>query len=278
MDRARADIAAFFAKATRPQVTVRSARAAAAVAAVAFVFSASSFSPVSHRIKIGEESFIVFVGEGIDHHTDLFAVPAGGGSVAQVTFTPLVEQGPRLSPTGEVVAFIRMHDTLPDAHRDVVLMNLLGGGEVTLAVPAQAGTPKVLAWSTDGRTLYIRTDRGDWQSPAPPTAAPVTAVPATEDARVDSVVNVWLGEPRFARVIACAGGGLCILGPKRDTTALASLGSDPLRWGADSVAWFQPDGMVVRSLGPGRERRITWTNGPEHPRDATYAPAPLISQ
>jgi hypothetical protein len=250
--------------------------AIAALAAIAL--SACSFSPLSHRVKVGEEPFIVFVGEGIDHHTDLFAVPTGGGSVAQVTFTPLIEQGPRLSPTGEVVAFIRMHDTLPDAHRDVVLMNLLGGGEVTLTLPAEAGTPKVVAWSTDGRTLYIRTDRGDWQSPAPPAASLVTPVPAAESPRVDSVVEVWLGEPRFARVIACASGGLCILGPKRDTTALALRGRDPLRWGADSVAWFQPDGMVVRSLGPGRERRVTWTNGPEHPRDATYAPGSTIAQ
>jgi hypothetical protein len=126
--------------------------------------------------------------------------------------------------------------------------------------------------------LYIRTDRGDWQSPVPPAALQVTPVAATEGARVDSALAVWLGEPRFARVIACASGGLCILGPKRDTTTLAPQGHDPIRWGADSVAWFQEKGMIVRSLGPGRERRVTWTNGPEHPRDATYAPGPTTSQ
>ncbi len=119
---------------------VRSPHATVALAAVAFV-SACSFSPINHRIKIGEESFIVFVGEGIDHNTDLFAVPANGGSVAQITFTPLVEKGPRLSPTGEVVAFLRMRDTIPGTPRNVVLMNLLSGGEAAVALPADAGAP-----------------------------------------------------------------------------------------------------------------------------------------
>jgi hypothetical protein len=252
-------------------------RATAAIAAVALV-SGCSFSPINHRVKVGEEPFIVFVGEGIDHNTDLFAVPAGGGSVAQVTFTPLVERSPRLSPDGEFVAFIRMRDTIRGAPRTVVLMNLLGGGEATLALPPDAGAPTMVGWSTDGHTLYIRTDHGDWQAASPPAATLVATVPIAESARVDSALDVWLGEPRFARVISCAAGGLCIVGPKGDTTALAPQGRDPMRWGTDSVAWFQENGMIVRSLGPGRERRVTWTNGPEHPRDATYAAGPNTRQ
>ena len=247
-------------------------RAAAAFAAATFV-SGCSFSPINHRIKVGEESFLVFVGEGIDHNTDLFAAPAGGGAVAQVTFTPLVERGPRLSPTGEVVAFLRMRDTLSASHRDVVLMNLLGGGEVTLTLPAGAGVPTAVAWSRDSHSLYIRTDHGDWQAAAPPAAPAATPVGAADSVLVDSAFDIWLGEPRFARVIRCASGGLCIVGPKGDTTSLAPLGRDPVRWGNDSVAWFEQDGIVVRSLGPGRERRVTWTGGPQHPRDLTYAAA-----
>lgn len=244
------------------------------MASTVIALASCSFSPISHRIKVGEEPFIVFVGEGIDHNTDLFAVPAGGGSVAQVTFTPLIEKDPRLSPTGEVVAFLRMRDTLPDAHRDVVLMNLLGGGEVKVTLPADAGVPLAIAWSTDGHALYIRTARGDWQTAPPPAPALVTPVPAAAAAAVDSALDLWLGEPRFARVISCRGGGLCILGPQGDTTALAPQGRDPIRWGSDSVAWFQQAGIIVRSLGPGRERRVTWTGGPEHPRDGSYAAGP----
>ncbi len=101
----------------------------AAVIAVAVALSACSFSPLAHRINVGQEPFVIFVGDGIDHHTDLFAAPAGGGEVAQLTFTALVEQHPRLSPSGDVVAFIRMRDTLPGTHHDVVAMNLLTGGD-----------------------------------------------------------------------------------------------------------------------------------------------------
>lgn len=253
----------------------RHPHATAAIAAVALL-SACSFSPINHRIKVGEESFIVFVGEGKDQSTDLFAVPAGGGTVAQVTFTPLVEKGPRLSPTGEIVAFLRMRDTLPGTARGVVLMNLLGGGEAMIKLPADAGVPTALAWSGDSRSLYVRTDRGTWQSTVPPVEPAVT--PVASVAAADSALDIWLGDPPFARVIGCASGGLCIFGPKRDTTALAPNGRDALRWGSDSVAWFQPDGMIVRSLGPGRERRVTWTNGPANPREATYASAPLPTQ
>jgi WD40-like Beta Propeller Repeat len=249
------------------------ARATAAIAAVAFI-SSCSFSPISHRIKVGEEPFIIFVGEGVDHNTDLFAVPAGGGSVAQLTFTPLIERGPRLSPTGDVVAFLRMRDTLPGAPREVVLMNLLGGGEVTLTLPADAGLAQALSWSRDGRALYVRTDHGDWQAAAPPAAPLVTTVAAADSAVVDSAFDIWLGDPRFARVISCGDGGLCILGPKGDTTSLAPKGHDPIRWGGDSVAWFQDGGLVVRSLGPGRERHVTWTNSPDHPHDGSYTPGP----
>jgi hypothetical protein len=254
-------------------VIARSRHATAALAAVAFV-SACSFSPINHRIKIGEESFIVFVGEGVDHSTDLFAVPANGGSVAQITFTPLVEKGPRLSPGGEVVAFLRMSDTMSGTHRNVVLMNLLGGGEAAVVLPADAGAPTAVAWSHDGTTLYIRTAAGDWQATTPPAASVVSRVPAEQAILVDSAFQLWLGEPRFARVIGCATGGLCIAGPKGDTTALAPQGHDPLRWGTDSVAWFESQGMVVRSLGPGHERRVSWSDGPSHPRDASYAAAP----
>src|ERR1019366_5808303 len=217
------------------------------------------------------------VGEGVDHSTDLFAVPAGGGSVAQVTFTPLIEWGPRLTASGDAVAFLRMRDTLPNAHRDVVIMNLLSGGEVTLKLPAEAGVPQAVAWSRDASTLYIRTNHGSWQAEAPPAAPRVSAVPPTATAVTDSALDLWLGEPRFARVISCVGGGLCIVGPKRDTTALAPQGHDPIRWGNDSVAWFQQEGIIVRSLGPGRERRVTWPNGPEHPRDGSYAAGPTTS-
>jgi hypothetical protein len=253
--------------------------AIAALAAIAPLLSACSLSPLNHRINVGQEPFIIFVGDGIDHHTDLFAAAAGGGTVAQVTFTPLVEQGPRLTPIGDVVAFLRMRDTLPGTRHDVVVMNLLSGSEVVLGLPAGSGQPERVAWSPDASNLYIRTDRGVWQSTAPPMRSAVMPVASSERADADSALELWLGQPRFARVVGCAAGGLCVVGPKGDTTALAPTGSDALRWGDDSVAWFENNGVTVRSLGPGRSRRVNWRNPPVHPRDGSYAAgAPIRSQ
>lgn len=248
-----------------------SLRAAAAIAAAALLASGCGFSPLSHHISVGVEPFVIFVGEGIDQHTDLFAVAAGGGGVFQVTFTPLIEQHPRLTPTGAIVAFLRMRDTLPETPRDIVLMDLTSGGEAVLALPAGSGRPLDLAWNAAGTALYVRTDHGIWRSPAPPSPSSFIPVAPAERAIADSSLDLWLGQPRFARVIGCAAGGLCIVGPKGDTTALAPGGAGPIRWGDDSVAWFDNSVVVVRSLGPGRLRRVTWQNGPQHPRDASYA-------
>ena len=245
-----------------------------AAVAVALPFSGCGFSPLSHHISVGQEPFLVFVGEGIDHHTDLFAVATGGGAVAQVTFTPLIERGPRLTPTGNVVAFLRMRDTLPVTHRDVVLMDLVSGGESLLELPAGTGEPREVAWNATGTTLYIRTDQGVWQSPGPPRLAPVVPVAPADSAAADSALDLWLGQPRFARVVQCAAGGLCIIGLKGDTTALAPMGTDAIRWGDDSVAWFERGSVVVRSLGPGRLRRLTWQDPPVNPRDGSFAPGP----
>ncbi|HEY3935573.1 MAG TPA: hypothetical protein VGL65_13260 [Gemmatimonadales bacterium] len=243
------------------------------VIVAAAAFSACSFSPLAHRIDVGQEPFVIFVGEGIDHHTDLFAAPAGGGEVAQLTFTALIERHPRLSPSGDVVAFIRMRDTLPGTQHDVVAMNLLSGGEMTIALPAAAGQADDLAWSGD-TVLYVRTDHGVWRAAAPPAHGDATPVIAPDSARADSVLSVWLGQPRFARVVNCSTAGLCIIGPKGDTGLLAPQGRDAIRWGDDSVAWFEDGAVMVRSLGPGRERRVNWRSIPDHPRDGTYAPGP----
>ncbi|HST07804.1 MAG TPA: hypothetical protein VLJ83_06500 [Gemmatimonadaceae bacterium] len=247
---------------------------------MALLLAAScGFSPLSHHITVGEEPFLIFVGEGIDQHTDLFAVGSGGGTVFQVTFTPLIEQHPRLTPNGNVVAFLRMRDTLPSTHHDVALMDLVTGGDAVLTLPPGSGQPSDLAWSADGSRLYIRTDRGIWQTPAPPAVAVVSPVTEHDRSAADSALDLWLGRPAFALVVDCHDGGLCIIGPQHDTTALAPKGRDALRWGDDSVGWFEDGAIVVRSLGPGRLRRVLWHDPPRNPRDASYTPgAPPSAQ
>jgi hypothetical protein len=211
----------------------------------------------------------------VDQHTDLFAVTATGGTVSQVTFTPLIERGPRLSTVGEMVAFIRMRDTLASSPRDVVVMNLISGGDMKVPLPGGAGQPQAVAWSDNGTRLYIRTDRAVWETATPPAKISVVAVASGDAARADSALDRWLGLPRFSRAIPCTTGGICVIGPKGDTALLAPLGHDAIRWGTDSVGWFEGNTIVVRSLGPGHERRISWKDGPEHPRDGSYA-RPLV--
>lgn len=242
----------------------------AAVIALGLTAAACNLSPLNNRIKVGEEPIVVFVGEGVDGHTDLFVVPASGGSIAQLTFTPLQESMPRINVRGDAVAFLRSRDTTATTRNEVILMNLLNGAERALSLPDGAGRATVIAWSPDGSSLYVRTANGTWQLSTPPAPPSATPVRGAAFVTADSVFELWVGEPRFARIIPCASGGICVVGPRVDTTVLSVQGRDPLRWGEDSVAWFEGEGMVIRGIGPGIVRRMLWKRPPAHPRDGSY--------
>jgi len=239
---------------------------------LATVLASCALTPLSHRINVGEEPFLVFVGEGADRHTDLFAVQAGGGAVIQLTFTPQVEWHPRLAPDGKSLAFLRARDSLPTTDRQVVLMDLVTGNERTVTLPDQAGRPQDLGWSPDGAGIYIGADHGLWRADARTATAGAVRMEGTDSVRAVAALQIWLGHPPFARVIPCTSGGLCVLTVHGDTGALAPTGHDPVRWGDDSVGWFDGSDLYVRPLGPGVRRRIGWTNAPSNPHDATYAP------
>lgn len=228
-----------------------------------------NFSPLMNRIAAGEEPFVVIVGEGAGRQVDLFAVGSGGGAVTQLTFTVPIERGPRLSLDGTVLAYLRMSDTLPGTPREVVVMNLLNGSERRLGLPVEAGQPEALAWGDDQATLYLQTALGVWALAAPPAPAAARRVPKG-DPVADSALTTWLGTPRFARAIPC-GPAVCAVTARRDTVRLTPTGRDPFRWGTDSVAWFEGEELMIRPLGPGLSRRMSWTRPPTHPRDGSYA-------
>jgi hypothetical protein len=234
---------------------------------------ACSFSPLANRIEVGEEAFVVLVATGPDGMTDLHAVPAGGGTTARITFTPMVESSPALSRGGDVVAFLRGADSLPDTPRDLVVMNLLNGAERTLPVPVAAGHIDRLAWSEDGTALLLATATGSWAITAPPATPVATQLDGAAREAADSALTTWLGRPRFARAFNCpAGQGVCLIGPSGDTAVLASRGRDPFAWGQDSVGWFEGDAMYVRSLGPATPRPVSLgQRGPTGARQGTYA-------
>lgn len=234
-----------------------------------------SFSPLANRIDIGEEAFVVLVARGSDGFVDLFAVPAGGGTTARITFTAMPESHPALSRGGDVLAFLRGRDTLPATPRDVVVMNLLNGAERTMPIPDGAGRIDRLAWSDDGTQLLLATATGTWAIAAPPAKPVAEQLQGNARDVADSALGTWLGRPRFARAFNCpAGAGVCLVGPSGDTAVLASRGRDPFAWGLDSVGWFEGDAMYVRSLGPATPRPVSLgQRGPSGARQGTYAAA-----
>jgi hypothetical protein len=238
------------------------------VRALPFVVSlvaGCGLSPIDHRIKLGEEPFVVFVAEGNDHNTDLFTTTTSGGHVYQLTFTRVIEEAPALANGGGVVAFLRMRDTLAGTRRDVVIMNLENGAEKVIPLPASAGLARALGWGAGDSVVYVRTDRGLWQANIPATGDAAIAVPDADTLVASQVMGAWLGQPPFAEAIPCPT-GLCIVGPRHDTTSLSATGHDPMRWGRDSVAWFEGSEIIVRSLGAGRARRVVLQDAPMNPR------------
>ncbi len=240
-----------------------------ALFAGALLLAACSFSPLTNRIKVGEDDIVVFVAEGVDGNTDLFISPTSGGTPTQLTYTGATEMLPRLSPDGGVLAFVRARDTLGGGAR-LIAMNLINGNERSVTLPGDVGRPVALGWGTGAGTLYLRTETGTWKADAPPAAFALARV-ADSDPSADTALAVWLGEPRFARAEPCAAGGVCVIGAGAATTTVARDGTGALRWGMDSVAWFEGPNLIVRGLGPGPARRVTWRKAPSRPRDATYA-------
>ena len=233
--------------------------------AYAFAITActGSLSPLSHKLKIGQEPYVVFTAEGEDDTGDLFASPVGGGAVYQVTFTRLNEHLPRLNPDGSMLAFVRGDG----AAAAVWVMNLINGAERRVTEPGGA-EPEGLAWSPDSRTVYVKLATRVLAAAAPPASPSVTVLEGLARGAGDSALAVLVGDPVAGEVVSC-GSGLCIrLGG--ESQPLDSAGTEPLRWGGDSVAYRVGDEFVVRPLGGGMTRALRWSNRLEHPRELTY--------
>lgn len=240
--------------------------------ALPLLLAGCAFSPLSNRIEVGEEPFVVFVATGPDGNGDLYAAPAGGGMTARITFTPLVESRPALSRRGEVLLFLRAANSDTATTRNLVVMNLLNGAERILPLPEGAGAVDRLAWGREDTVILLGTSTGAWQIAAPPAPPMAHQLTGTDRAAADSLLDIWLGEPRFARAFNCpAAGGVCLIGPGGDTTVLAARGRDPFRWGSDSVAWFEGEELMVRGLGPGIARTIHFgAETPRQPNQGSY--------
>ncbi len=238
-----------------------------------------SLSPLQNKIAVGEEPFAIFAAEANGEQSDLYAVSAAGGTVVQVTFTRLDETSPALNPTGTVLAFMRTRSAANPQSRSVWVLNLISGDERRMTKPGAEVVPDRFAWSGEGDVLYLATREGMYRVPAPPADPAVSPVHEAERARADSSMMVRLGDPVFAQVLDCRAGdaapssrAICVENVHGDQHLLAADARDPVRWGADSVAYFVGDELVIRPLGAGHTRRLKLKGSFSNPRTATFFP------
>ena len=232
------------------------------------LLNACNLTPLTNKIDVGEEPFVIGVGEGPDSATDLFAAPAGGGNFVRLTFNRAEERGPRLAPDGLSVAFLRR---VPgSAEWTLVILDLRGSVEHSARLPAEAGAPERLGWSPDGRVVLVRA-QGDWETAAPPGRVALTRSTANP-ARADSLTAELLGDPPRGTVARCPDGNACIRSSAGELTPLGAGAVGALRWGADSVGYFSNGGFEVRPLGGGRLRQPAWKGLPARLRELTYHP------
>jgi hypothetical protein len=242
--------------------------------ALVLLASCRGVSPLTNRIAVGHDPFVVLVGEAPDGWTDLFAVAAEGGEAVRFTFTRNLESVPALDPTGGVVAFVRRPVTDPDSRATLVIMNLINSAEREVPLPADLGTPQRVGWDRDGRTLYIRGDARVMATPAPP--APTALEQIGPDHRrwpeADTALTVLLGTPAFARVQPCTGETreFCVVSPDGAESRLGASLRHPFRWGADSLGYLERGRLLVRPLAGGRSRVVDWVNAPANPRQLSY--------
>jgi WD40-like Beta Propeller Repeat len=231
-----------------------------------------SLSPLSNKIDVGREPYVIFTADGEDGLGDLFASSTQGGTPFQITFTRVDERLPALSPDGSMLAFVRSR--LPDDTSAVslVVMNLLSGAERLIALPVELH-PDMTAWSPDGRRLYVRAGARVLSAPAPPAEAAATPVPAAERAAADSALAVLLGHPPLAEAVPCAGGsGVCARLADGTVATVAAGGSAPARWPGDSIVYLEQGEWIVRPMAGGRLRVLEWTPARQRVRDLTTFP------
>lgn len=233
--------------------------------------AACGVSPLTNKIKVGEEPFVVVVGEGPDSLTDLFAAPAGGGRFIRVTFNRPEERSPRLSPDGSMVAFLRARSGTKGPPWSLVVLDLLSSAESAGPVPEGAGEPERLGWTRDGRGVVVSAG-GFLITPVLPDKVELRPVPGDSVALADSLSREVLGEPPRGMIRECPDGGLCVFAEGGEVTRLDTSATGAVRWSADSLGYFLPGGFEVRPLGGGRPRRPVWGGAPARLRQITYHP------
>ena len=238
----------------------------------ATLVGACQFTPLMNRIDVGQEPIVVFVAEGSDGSTDLFASSSAGGTVFQLTYNRPVESNPALAPGGVLLAFLRHPLRADSTGRELVVMNLANNNERRIALPESAGALMQLAWLEDGSAIILKTTTGIWRVNPPPAKPDPTHLDPEKSVAAETTLAVTLGKPVIAWAAECRSTpGICALVNGEEIQQLSEIGTAPFRWGTDSVAWFIDERIEVRPLGGGKTRQLIWSNPPSNPRQAAWA-------
>ncbi|HET9514709.1 MAG TPA: hypothetical protein VFO95_12335 [Gemmatimonadales bacterium] len=243
------------------------------------LLSGCGLSPLTNKIEIGQEPFIVLVGESPDGQTDLFALRTAGGEAVRFTFTRMKEYAPAIHPTGAALAYLRRPaQAIDSSPATLVVLNLINSSERLAELPAGIGVPRRIGWSRDGTGLYVLGDLGIAAADAPPAAMAFAAVDTGSAGWIpaDSATSILVGEPPIARIETCAKDCIssaalpwCVISPDGRRTELGRVVT-PFRWGSDSLAFFQGEELLLYALAGGRPRRMEWNRAPKRPRDGSY--------
>jgi hypothetical protein len=234
------------------------------------LFSGCAVTPLTNKIALGDEAYVIVIGEAPDGNTDLFAGSANGGSFYRFTYNRPVEDLARLAPDGKRVAFIRRQAKDDLKSTELVVFDLTTAGEASLALPEAAWRVERLGWSPDGSRLFVVAGLS-YATPAPPARLRLAPVPPDSTAAVDTLTAEALGGPPYALVRRCPGDDVCIMAGT-DTSSLGAGTTEAIRWGTDSVAYVRNGQLTVRPLRGGHPRTPTWTDAPRNLRSPTLYP------
>lgn len=228
-----------------------------------------SLSPLSNKIEVGKDPYMVFTADGEGGVGDLFASPLQGETQFQVTFSRVDERLPALSPDGSMLIFVRSKFPGDTGDVSVVVMNLLNGAERQMPLPA-GFHPQATAWAADGQHLYLRGAAGVLAAAAPPARGTFEPVDPAGRSAADSALAVLLGDPPLAEVVPCpSGAGVCARLGNDSVVTVAEEGASPVQWPGDSIAYLEKDAWTVRPLAGGKTRVIHWLRPPSHIRELT---------
>src|SRR5262245_37421717 len=113
-------------------------------ASIAFVMSKSG----------SQESSFIDISE--DRNTDIYMIPAGGGSPRQLTANPGPDSNPEWSPDGKLIAYTSNPEQKSWAEKtDAMVISPDGGSPRNLTKDFFESAGAGLAWAPDGNALYF---------------------------------------------------------------------------------------------------------------------------